>query len=75
MLHAVSELSEHCVRHIQRVLGHEIDTHALGPDQPDDLFDLFQQRRRRIVEQQMRLVEKEHQLRFFRIANLGQFLE
>jgi hypothetical protein len=75
VLHAVAELRQHGVRHVERVLRHEIDADALGADQPHHLLDLLQQRLRRVGEQQMRLVEEEHQLRLVRIADLGHFLE
>src|SRR3546814_3774538 len=45
--------------HVDRVLRHEIDADALRADQADDLLDLVGQRGRRVVEQQMRLVEEE----------------
>ena len=42
---------EHRVRHVERVLGDEVDAHALRADQPHDLLDLVEQapsgRRRR----------------------------
>jgi hypothetical protein len=62
MLHAVAELAEHRVGDVERVLRDEIDADALGADQAHHLLDLFQQRRRRIVEQQVGLVEEEGQL-------------
>ena len=75
VLHAVAELRQHLVGHVERVLRDEIDADALGADQPHHLLDLLQQRLRRVVEQQMRLVEEEHELRLVRIADFGQFLE
>ena len=57
------------------VLGDEIDPDPLGPDQPRHLFDLVHQRLGGVIEQQMSLVEEEHQLGLVRIADLGQFLE
>jgi hypothetical protein len=62
VLHAVAELAEHRVGHVERVLGDEIHADALGADQAHHLLDLLQQRRRRIVEQQVGLVEEEGQL-------------
>jgi hypothetical protein len=74
MLDAVAELGKHGFGHVERVLGDEIDADALGADQPDDLLDLLQQRLRRVVEQEVRLVEEEDQPRLLRIADLlGQF--
>ena len=75
VLHAVAELSQHRVRNVERVLGDEIHAHALGADQAHHLFDLFEQGLGRVVEQQVRLVEEEHQLGLFRVAHLGQVLE
>ena len=75
MLHPVTQLSEHLVRNIDRILCHEINPDSLGADQPHHLFDLVHQRLWRVVEQQMRLVEKEHQLRLRRIADLRQLLK
>ncbi len=54
---------------------HEEDAHALRADQPHDLLDLVLQRLGGIVEQQVRLVEEEHQPGLFRVADFGQRLE
>ena len=62
VLHAVAELRQNLVGNVERVLGDEIDPDALGADQPHHLLDLVEQRLGRIGEQQMRLVEEEHQL-------------
>ena len=75
VLHAVAELRQHLVRHVERVLRDEIDADALGADQPHHLLDLVQQRLGRVVEQQMRLVEEEHELRLVGIADFRQLLE
>ena len=75
MLDAVAQLAGDLVGDVDRVLGDEIDADALGADQAHDLLDLFEQRRRGVVEQQMGLVEKEAQLGFVGIADLGQLLE
>ena len=63
VLHAVAELRRHLVRHVERILGDEIDADALGADQPHHLLDLVEQRLGRVGEQEMRLVEEEHELR------------
>ena len=52
----------------------KIHADALGADEPHDLLDLVQQRLRRVGEQQVRLVEEEHELRLVRIADFGQSL-
>jgi hypothetical protein len=75
VLHAVAELAQHLLGNVERVLGDEVDADALGADQPHHLLDLLEQRRRRVVEQQVRLVEEEHQLRLVAVADLGQVLE
>src|SRR6185436_20783350 len=75
VLYAIAQLAEHRVWHIERVLRYEIDAHTFGPDEPDHLLDFRQQGRLGVVEQQMGFIKKEHELRFFRIANLRKFLE
>ena len=75
MLDTITQLTQHGIRNVERVLGHEINTHTLGADQAYHLLDLVDQRIRRIVKQQVRLVKEEHQARLFRVANFRQFLE
>ena len=55
--------------------GDEVDADALRADQADDLLDLLEERLRRVVEEEMGLVEEEDQLRLLGIADLGQVLE
>ena len=59
-------------RHVVGILGDEIHPDPLGADQPRHLLDLVHQRLRRVVEQQMRLVEEEDELRLLGVAHLGQ---
>src|SRR2546423_719622 len=75
VLHAVAQLCEHLIGHVDRILRHQINPDALRAYQPNDLFDLIEQRLWRIVEQQMRFIEKKHELGFWRIAGLWQLLE
>src|SRR5262249_37234983 len=75
VLHAIAELAEHDVRQVERVLSDEEDADPLRADQPYHLFDLLEQRLRRIAEQEMRLIEEEHELRLVEVANLRQVLE
>jgi hypothetical protein len=75
MLHAVAELAEHRVGDVERILRDEVNADALGTDQAHHLLDLFQQRRRRIVEQQVGLVEEEGQLGPRQVARFRQLLE
>ena len=57
------------------VLRHEIDADGLGADQPHHLLDFLEQRLGRILEQKIRLVEEEYELRLIGVADLRQFLE
>jgi hypothetical protein len=75
VLHATAQLSQHLVRHVDRILRDEINADALGADQADHLLDLVHQRLRRVVEQQMRLVEEEHQFRLRQVAGFRQLLK
>ena len=75
VLDAVAELGEDGLRQVERVLGDEIDAHALGADQADDLFDFFHQGFGGVTEQQVGLVKEEDQLGLFQVADFGQFLE
>ncbi|EXI83887.1 MAG: hypothetical protein AW12_02525 [Candidatus Accumulibacter sp. BA-94] len=75
MLHAVAELAEHLVGDVERVLADEVDADSLRADQPHHLFDLLEQRRRRLVEEQMRLVEEEDELGLVDVTDFGQLLE
>ena len=75
VLHAVAELPEDGVGHVRRVLRDEVHADALRANQADDLLDLLDERRRRIVEQQVRFVEEEDERRLLRIADLRQPLE
>jgi hypothetical protein len=75
VLDAIPKLTQHDVRHVQRVLGHEVDAHALGADETDDLLDLLLERLGGIVEQQMRLVEEEDDFGLVQIADFRQLLE
>jgi hypothetical protein len=75
MLHPVAELGQHAFGHVGRVLGDEIDAHALGADEPHHALDGFDESLRRVVEEEMRLVEEEHELRLVEVADFGQFLE
>ena len=75
MLYPVAELGQHLVRNVDRILGDEIDPDALGADQAHHLLDLLHQRLGRVIEQEVGFVEKEHQLRLRRVADLGQMFE
>jgi hypothetical protein len=75
VLDPVPELTEHHVRDVERVLADEVDADPLRPDQTDDLLNFFLQRHRRIAKEQVRLVEKEDQLRLLDIPYLRQRLK
>ncbi len=75
MLDPVPQLSGDLFGDVDRILGHEEHADTLRSHQPHDLFDLVHQRPRRIIEQQMRLVEEEDELRPVGIAHFGQRLE
>ena len=75
MLHAIAQLAEHDLGHVERVLRDEINADAFRADQAHDLFDRLHQRLGRIVEEQMRLVEEEDELGLVEIADLRQGLE
>jgi hypothetical protein len=72
VLQPVAELAEDRLRHVVGQLRAEINADAFRADQPHDLLDALQERGRRVVEQQVRLVEEEHELRLVEIADLGQ---
>ena len=58
-----------------RVLRHEVDADALRAHELHHLLDLVDQRLGRVLEQEVRLVEEEHELWLVGIADLGQVLE
>ena len=75
MLDAVAELGEDGLRQVERVLRDEVDADALAADEADDLFDLFDEGLRGVVEEEVGFVEEEDELGFFHVADFGQFLE
>src|SRR5262249_4394105 len=75
MLHAVPELAEDLVRHVVRELRAEVHADTYRSDDADHLLDALAQRRWRVVEEQMRLVEAEHQLGPVHVTDFGQVLE
>ena len=75
MLDAVTELPQHAVGNIQRVLSDKVNPDTFRADKADYLLDFSQQRLRGVSEQQMRFVEEEHQLRLLRIADFRQMLK
>ena len=72
MLHAVTQLGQHRVGNVQRILGHEEHAHTLAAYQTDHQFDALNQHLGRVVEQQVGFVKKEHQLGLVEVAHLWQ---
>ena len=75
VLDAVAELPRDRFGNVDGVLTDEIDPDTFGAHQPHDLLHLVEQRFGGFVEQQMRLVEKEHQLGLFGVADFGEGAE
>ncbi len=75
MLDAIAELGRDAIRHVARTLRDVVDADALRADQPRDALDLVEHGLGRVVEQQVRLVEQEHELRLIEIADFGQLFE
>ena len=75
MLHPVAELPQHAVGNVGRALGHEVDADPFRADEAHHQFNFFQQRLGGVVEQEMCLIEEEHQHGFIGIPHLGQLLE
>src|SRR4029078_4893164 len=75
VLHAVAELPEHLVRHVERVLRDEVDADTLRPDEAHDLLDTLEELVRRFGEEEVRLGEEEDERRVLGVAYLGELLE
>ncbi len=75
VLDARAELGEHVGGNVLRGLRDEEDADALRADQAHGLHDRREEVLRGVLEQQVRLVEEEHELRLVEIADLGQDLE
>ena len=72
MLNAVAELAEYGIRNIGGVLRYEIHSHALAADEADNLLDLVHEGLGGVFEQGVSLVEEEHELGQFQVANFRQ---
>ena len=72
VLDAVAELGQHLVGHVVGQLGDEEDADALGADEAHGLRDLVEELLRRVLEQQVGLVEEEDELGLVEVADLGQ---
>src|SRR5215813_7093383 len=75
MLHAIAELAKNNLWNIEGILADEVNTHAFGTDQSHHLLNFLFNCRRDVREEQMRFIEKEDELRFFRIANFRKIFE
>ena len=75
MLHAVAQLAQHSVGHVQRVLGDKVHAHAFRANQAHQQLNALNQHFGRFVKKQVRLVKEEHHLGFFDIADFGQLLK
>ena len=70
VLYAVAKLAQDGVGNIERILRHAIDADAFAAHPPHHPFDALDQCGRRVLEQQMGLVENEHPLGLFRRADV-----
>jgi hypothetical protein len=75
VLHPIAQLAKHDVGNVERILANEINANTFRANQSYHLLDLLFDRGRDVGEQQVRFVEKEDQLRFFGVADLGKILE
>ena len=74
MLDTVSELTKDYIRDVERILADKIYADTLRTDQSDNLFDLLHQRVRRVIKEQVSLVEEEDHLRLLEISHFRQVL-
>ena len=70
VLNFIAKLCQYVFRHIGRLLRDEVDADALGADKTDNLLYLGKQRRRCVLENQVRLVEEKDHLRLVEVACL-----
>ena len=75
VLDAVAELPEDRLGDVERALGDEIHPDSLRADEAHHLLDLVEQGLRGIAEEEMGLIEKEHELGAIEVAGLRQLLE
>src|SRR5688500_14001106 len=72
MLQAFHQLAENINRIVIRILRDEVDAYSLGADQSHDLLNLLEKRLARVVEQEMRLIEEERELRLVQVSDFGE---
>ena len=75
VLDAQAELGEHRLGQVGRLLRDEEHADALRADQPHRALERVEERLGGVVEQQVRLVEEDDELRLGQVARLGQRLE
>src|SRR5262249_43339871 len=75
MLRAIAELAEHNIGYIEGILTNEVNADPFGANQSYHLFDLLLDSRSYVSKEQVRFVEKENQLWFFRITYFREILE
>ena len=75
MLDPIAQLPKHLVGDVDRVLRHEVHAHSLRSDQAHHHLHLLHERGRRVGEEQVRLVEEEHELRLLEVPDLREILE
>lgn len=71
MLHLQAQLGQHRIGHILRILRAEEKAHALGADQLHHRLDLVEQGLAGFLEDQVRLVDEDDELRRVEVACLG----
>ena len=75
MLDARAELGKHVTWHVFGRLGHEDDADPLRADETHCLRDRVEKVPRRVLEQQVCLVEEEHEFRFVEVTDLRKVVE
>jgi len=75
MLNPIPQLAKDDVRNVERVLRHEINSYAFGANQPDNLFDLLEERLGRFVEKKVGFVKEEYELGLVQISSLRKLFE
>src|SRR5947207_9496682 len=74
-MYAIAELAKNNLWNIEVILADEVNADAFGTDQSHHLLNSLSNCRLYVCEQQMRLIKKEDQLWFLRIADFGKVLE
>src|SRR6185503_20262175 len=74
VLHAMAKLRQHILVDVLWTLRDEENAHTLRANKTNDLLNLIEQRLARPVENQMRFVEEENELRLVQVADFGQLV-